>query len=64
LCIIHNTGSGKSTIVNWLNNADYECEKTEFGYELKLKDEKNYSKIGKGTASITKKPEYHFNEEN
>ncbi|CAD8061888.1 unnamed protein product [Paramecium sonneborni] len=60
--IVGVTGSGKSTIFNFLSGADF-----IFNHKLELEvknPSKNFSKMASGMNSITKEPNFYYNEFN
>ncbi|CAD8097074.1 unnamed protein product [Paramecium sonneborni] len=62
------TGSGKSTLVNWLNNAQFEVEKSIYDEDevtLKMKSDQTQkiSIIGEGIKSVTLYPQYFNNQD-
>ncbi|CAD8210831.1 unnamed protein product [Paramecium pentaurelia] len=55
------TGSGKSTIFNFLSGANFQFN----GKQMEIiNNSDNYSKINEGMISITKTPNYFFNKQN
>ncbi|CAD8107984.1 unnamed protein product [Paramecium sonneborni] len=57
------TGSGKSTIFNFLSGADFSFNNDKV--ELEIKNPQNhYSKMATGTNSITKEPNFYHNKQN
>ncbi|CAD8111675.1 unnamed protein product [Paramecium primaurelia] len=56
------TGSGKSTIFNFLSGANFQFNAKSYLEIINKSD--NYSKINEGMISITKAPNYFFNKQN
>ncbi|CAD8111198.1 unnamed protein product [Paramecium sonneborni] len=63
LILVGNTGSGKSTIFNFLCGAKFKYVVTEDDEYLDLAEKSDlYSEMNSGMKSVTKEPKYYYNE--